>query len=95
MQMEKDQGSEVWQARIGHELAAELRSDAELLGLSGRTEIVKAGLAMLHRHAAEERMARGVAEFYGGAEPPLPLTVADDDGPAASRSRRKRANGRG
>ncbi len=73
--------SEVWQARIDHELAAQLRADSEFLGLNGQTEIVKAGLRMLHRHAAEQRMAASVDEFYGGATPPLPIGVfpADDD----------------
>ncbi|MBV9821962.1 MAG: hypothetical protein JO144_06915 [Actinobacteria bacterium] len=72
--------SEVWQARIGGELTKMLRDDAEVLGLQGRTEIVKAALALLHRQAAEERMARSVAEYYGDATPPLPLGVepADD-----------------
>lgn len=73
--------SEVWQARIGHELASQLRADAEILGLDGRTDIVKTGLEMLHRRAAEERMARSVDEFYAGAEPALPVGVppADDE----------------
>ena len=35
-----------------------------------RTELVKAGLELLHRQAAEERMARGVEEFHHGQEPP-------------------------
>jgi hypothetical protein len=67
--------SETWQARITHDLAAQLRRDAELLGLDGRTEIVKAALELLHRRAAEERMARSVAAFYGDREPPLPIGV--------------------
>ena len=67
--------SETWQARITHDLAAQLRNDAELLGLDGRTEIVKAALEMLHRRAAEERMARSVDDFYGTSEPPLPIGV--------------------
>jgi len=67
--------SETWQARISHELAAELRNDAALLGLEGRTEIVKAALELLHRRAAEERMARSVDEYYGDREPPLPVGV--------------------
>lgn len=67
--------SETWQARISHELAAELRNDAALLGLQGRTEIVKAALELLHRRAAEERMARSVDEYYGDREPPLPVGV--------------------
>jgi hypothetical protein len=70
----------VWQARIGRDLAEQLRADAEVLGLDGRTDIVKAALALLHRQAAEERMARSVDEFYGDSPPPLPLGVdpADD-----------------
>jgi hypothetical protein len=67
--------SETWQARIGHDLAAQLRLDAEILGLDGRTEIVKAALQLLHRRAAEERMARSVDAFYGDVEPPLPVGV--------------------
>ncbi|MCY7399866.1 MAG: hypothetical protein LH477_02695 [Nocardioides sp.] len=67
--------SETWQARITHDLAAQLRSDAELLGLDGRTEIVKAALELLHRRAAEERMARSVDDYYGTSEPPLPVGV--------------------
>ena len=67
--------SETWQARISHDLAAQLRRDAELLGLTGRTEIVRAALDLLHRRAAEERMARSVADFYGDGEAPLPIGV--------------------
>ena len=65
--------SETWQARITHELAAQLRDDAELLGLDGRTEIVKAALELLHRRAAEERMARSVDDFYADRDAPLPI----------------------
>lgn len=73
--------SEVWQARIGRDLAEQLRADAEVLGLEGRTDIVKAALALLHRQAAEERMAQSVDEFYGDSAPPLPLGVVPaDDG---------------
>lgn len=70
--------TQVWQARIGHEFAAQLQKDAELLGLDGRTDIVKAGLALLHRRAAEERMARSVDDFYAGTIPPLPVGVLPD-----------------
>jgi hypothetical protein len=67
--------SETWQARISHDLAAQLRRDAEVPGLGGRTEIVKAALELLHRRAAEERMARSVDDFYGDEQPPLPVGV--------------------
>ena len=77
--------SEVWQARIGHELAAQLRADADVLGLKGRTDIVKAALGLIHRLAAEERMARSVDEFYQGAPAKLPIGVlAADDADDAS-----------
>jgi hypothetical protein len=71
--------TEVWQARIARDLASQLRSDAAVLGLTARTDIVKAALELLHRHAAEVRMAQSVDEFYGGATPPLPVGVVPDD----------------
>ncbi|HEY8719878.1 hypothetical protein [Pengzhenrongella sp.] len=67
--------TEVWQARIGHDFAAELHADADVLGLRGRTDIVRAALAMLHASAAEQRMANDVREFYGDETPPLPIGV--------------------
>lgn len=67
--------TEVRQARIGRDLAAQLHEDAELLGLNGRTDIVKAALHLIHRRAAEERMARSVDDFYGDTEPALPVGV--------------------
>jgi len=70
--------TEVWQARIGRAFAAELQADADVLGLEGRTDIVKAALLMLHRRAAEERMAGGVDAFYGGSTPDLPIGVLTD-----------------
>jgi len=36
---------------------------------------VKAALELLHRRAAEERMARSVDNFYGDDVPPLPIGV--------------------
>lgn len=67
--------SEVWQARIGADLATQLRADAALLGLEGRTEIVKQGLRLLHQQAAQERMARSVEAFYGDEAPPPGIGV--------------------
>jgi hypothetical protein len=67
--------SEVRQARIDRELATQLRADSEVLGLSGRTDIVRAALQLLHQRAAEERMARGVDDYYQGQTPPLPIGV--------------------
>ena len=67
--------TDIWQARIGTDLAAKLLEDAEVLGLSGKTDIVKAALELLHRTAAELRMARGVHEYYGDGVVPLPVGV--------------------
>lgn len=72
--------TEVWQARIARQQASQLRADAEVLGLSGRTDIVKAALELLHRRAAEVSMANSVDQFYGRSTPPLPAGVAADDG---------------
>ena len=68
-------GSEVWQARIDSELAAQLREDAKVLGLKANTDMVKAGLQLLHRQAAEQVMADGIRDFYEGQAPPLPIGV--------------------
>ena len=69
--------------RGGRERDAQLRDDARLLGLDGRTEIVKAALELLHQRAAEERMARSVDRFYAHHQPELPVGVRPgrrDDG---------------
>lgn len=71
--------TEVWQARIGRGFAEQLQQDATVLGLDGRTDIVKAALQLLHRRAAEERMAGNVETFYAGTTPPLPIGVLPDD----------------
>lgn len=67
--------SEVWQARIDRDRARQLMDDAAVLGLRGRSEIMRATLELLHRQAAEERMAQGVRDYYGDEPPPLPLGV--------------------
>lgn len=64
-----------------------LRDDAELLGLSGRTDIVREALMLLHQRAAEERMARSVDAFYGDHDPPLPIGVRSRGASAARRRR--------
>lgn len=67
--------TEVWQARIDSDLAAALREDSAVLGLTGRTEMVRAALTLLHQRAREERMARSVQDFYGDQVAPLPVGV--------------------
>lgn len=81
--------TDVWQARVAAEFGAKLMEDAEVLGLSSKTDIVKAALELLHRQAAELRMARGVEAFYGDGAVPLPVGVVPldeselDDDPGA------------
>ena len=67
--------SELWQARIDPALAAQLRQDAKVLGLTANSDIIRAALDLLHREAAAQAMANGVREFYDGQEPPLPIGV--------------------
>ncbi|WP_305785836.1 hypothetical protein [Symbioplanes lichenis] len=71
--------SEVWQARVTHELSAKLVEDMAVLGLDNKTEAVRTALELLHRHAAEIRMAEGVRIYYGGQTPPLPTGVIPFD----------------
>lgn len=70
--------SEVWQARIPRPWATELLADAAVLGIEGRSDIVRAGLRLLHRQAAEQRMAQDIESFYGSELPPLPIGVSVD-----------------
>lgn len=55
---------------VGHDLAAQRRRDGELLGLDGRTKIVKAALQPLHRRAAAEFMVRSIDDFYAPTSHP-------------------------
>jgi hypothetical protein len=71
---------QIWQARVPAELARMLLDDARVLGLTGRSDVVRAGLHLLHREALEERMARDIDNFYGDETPPLPVGVLPDDG---------------
>jgi hypothetical protein len=71
--------TEVWQARIARSWAAELRADAAVLGLGGRTDIVRAALRLLHQSAAEQRMAQDIDTFYGTDGPPLPIGVTVEE----------------
>lgn len=73
---ERPAKSEIWQARIPSQLARELEKDAEVLGLEGRSEIVREALARLHKVAAAQRMADEIDKYYGGEQAPLPDGVA-------------------
>lgn len=75
------QGFEIWRVRVSGTLATQVRRDAEMLGLQGCTQIVRAALELLHRSAAEERMARSVEDFYGSGQASLPLGLRRNDAP--------------
>ena len=90
--------TEVWQARIRREFAAQLHADADVLGLGCRTDIVRAALECLHRRAAEQRMAQGVDEFYGDDIPlllPIGVLPAEDDGATDPATVEKASGARG
>jgi hypothetical protein len=72
-------GTQVWQGRVAPELSAKLLEDAKIMGLTSKSEIVRAALELLHRHAAELRMSKGVERYYAGQTPPLPTGVVPFD----------------
>jgi hypothetical protein len=72
-------GTHVWQGRVAPEFSAKLLEDAKIMGLTSKSEIVRAALELLHRHAAELRMAKGVERYYAGQSPPLPTGVVPFD----------------
>ncbi len=57
------------------ETAEQPREDAKVLGLTANTDMVKAGLQLLHRQAVEQVMTDGIREFHGGEPAPLPIGV--------------------
>ena len=68
------------QARIDASFARELVGhDAAVLGLDGPSELVRAGLRLLHRQAREMDLAAAYDEFYDGQAAPLPPGVAAAD----------------
>lgn len=64
-----------WSARLDAEFARELEADREVLGLGGTTDLLLAGLRLLHQKAEEERMVRSVVDFHGQQPVPLPTGV--------------------
>ncbi len=61
--------------RIENTFGDELLADAGSWGSAVAPRSSKAALELLHRKAAEERMARSVRDFYDGATVPLPIGV--------------------
>jgi len=80
IRMSESGTTEIWQARVPADLARLLLDDARILGLKGRSEVVRAALQLLHQEAREERMAQEIDAFYGAEAAPLPTGVVADDG---------------
>jgi Ribbon-helix-helix protein, copG family len=53
------------QARVDADFARELERDAAVLGLRGRSEVVREGLRLVHMRARELAMEASYEEFYG------------------------------
>jgi hypothetical protein len=71
--------SVIMQARIDSEFARTLVDrDAAVLGLDGPSDLVRAGLRLVHQQAQEQAMANSYDEFCGEAAP-LPAGVAPAD----------------
>lgn len=58
------------QARVDINFARELQDDAVILGLPSGSELVRAGLRLVHKQAREVAMAASYDEFYNGQPAP-------------------------
>lgn len=61
------------QARLPDGDARRLDADADALGLANRSEAVREGLRLLHRHARHATLTREYDTFYG-ADTPAPVS---------------------
>lgn len=59
------EGMTLVQARVPEADAQQLDTDANLLGLSSRSEAVREGLRLLHRRARHAALAHDYDTFYG------------------------------
>lgn len=56
------------QARLSEDDAQRLDADMQTLGLRSRSEALRTGLRLLHRHARHAGLAKEYDEFYGAGE---------------------------
>ncbi|MGH3519481.1 MAG: ribbon-helix-helix protein, CopG family [Haloechinothrix sp.] len=71
------------QARLSEERARQLDHDIAALGLKNRSDAVREGLKLLHRRAANARLAREYDDFYGTDQAPISDVSAAGDEIAA------------
>lgn len=69
-------GSELLQARVPHETSRLLREDIETLGLTGTSEAIREGLALLHRKAQMVALGRSYDDFFEGEPAPVSDVIA-------------------
>ena len=67
------------QARVPEKHARQIDQDIAALGLKNRSDAVREGLRLLHRHAAHAALAREYDEFYGEYEAPVSDVTAIGD----------------
>jgi len=59
------------QARVNDQVLQQLSADASTLGLDNTSAALREGIELLHRKAAQVRLARSYDDFYGGEPAPL------------------------
>ena len=59
------------QARVNDHVLEQLTADAATLGLDNTSAALREGIELLHRKAAQARLARSYDDFYGGEPAPL------------------------
>ena len=59
------------QARVSDHILDQLAADAATLGLDSTSAALREGIELLHRKAAQTRLARTYDDFYGGEPAPL------------------------
>jgi hypothetical protein len=64
------------QARVPHEMAAHVATDAKVLGLDGVSDVIREGLRLVHRRAELIALAKEYDDFYDGAPAPVSETTS-------------------
>jgi hypothetical protein len=59
------------QARVSDQILDQLAEDAATLGIDNTSAALREGIELLHRKAAQVRLARSYDDFYGGEPAPM------------------------
>lgn len=71
------------QARVDEQDVRQIERDMASLGLQNRSDAIREGLRLLHRHARHANLARDYDDFYNGSEAPTSDITAIGDQIAA------------